>query len=216
MSLNRYARMLMLIGLAGCAVMGARDSVAWAQDGQTPVIVDVPPPRRSTTPQAQPDPDPNAILGVRIEDNGALITGPMNARRVYIPLDRADLPTGFRSLWAGDAALCASAVEADRQHPNDLPDGSLRIGRKQIVGRQTMEILQLFVLLPSDFTWDMLESGRRLVLPASRYQDATKVLAIFSGPDGKRGYIELERTADGDGLRLRTRASNETATRCSP
>lgn len=193
---------------AACLVCIASTTVA--QTNKVPVPVDIPPPPYG--PRLQPPADPDQIVGIRIEDNGALITGPLDARRVYISLDQPALPRGFEGVWAKEAALCASAVEGSRT--GVMPDGGLVIRPTEIVTIRRFSILKLFVALPSTFTMAMLNFGQNLQLPASRYRDAEKVLAIFAYPDGKRDYAELTLLPD-DRLDIQNRNSHEEAERCT-
>lgn len=193
---------------AACLVCTAASAVGQSKEAYAIVDQPAPSPR---DPLPQPQTDPDRIAGIRIEPNGALITGPLDQRRVYIPFDRPVWPAGFEGVWAGEASICASAITESRT--GALPDGSLQIGHAEIVGRQRLAILKMYAPLPSTFTMAMLNSGRKLELPASRYRDATKVLVILSAPDGKRDYEELTLLADG-GLDLQNTHSHETAVRC--
>ncbi len=78
-----------------------------------PMTVIVPP-----TPPQKPQPtaprNPNAIQGIRIEGNGALITGPLDSRRVYIVLDEPIVPKPLVGLWVGKQDLWRACVRARR------------------------------------------------------------------------------------------------------
>ncbi len=163
-------------------------------------------------PQPPAPRDPNAIQGIRIEGNGALITGPLGSRRVYIPLDKPIVPKPLVGLWVGKEDLCASApAEAVDALP---PDGILRITDTEMLGRMRMAVVKTFVPLPSSFRLEMLQSGRQLVLPARRYRKAEKVLVIHTLPDGRRDYAEIGVSPDRRVLELQGRNGRETAVRC--
>lgn len=200
--------------LAAISVAGGAAS-SMAQSNEAPIPMDYPswpmdhrPPAVSRPSEAA---DPDQILGIRIESNGALITGALNERRVYLPLDRPLLPEGFQGLWAGTPELC-NTVRRGTRNP-EIPNGVIQIGPNEIVGRQRLSILKTFVPLPSSFTMEMLNSGRNLTLSASPYRDATNVLLIVSEPDGVRDYIEFVLLKD-DSLVIQSRHSHETALRC--
>lgn len=193
--------------LATFAALLGPDLPAGAQQA-VPVTQDIP-----RMPAAAPPRDPSQIAGIRIDGNGALITGPLDHRRVYIPLDKPIVPSAFFGLWAGTPAVCVAAA-ASRTDSASTPDGSLVIGKTAIVGRKRMTILQTFVPLPATLTMAMLDSGRPLVLPAGKYRGARKVLVTFALPDGQRDYREIGILQDGKTLELQKGNGNETATRC--
>jgi len=161
-------------------------------------------------------PDPDKIIGIRIESNGALITGPIGKRKVYIRLDSAVVPPRFRALWVADQTLCASAREAGRSNPEKLPDGSILLTEGQLFGRQTYDIQEVFVPIPSTFTLDMLNSGKQLVLPALDYRSTPEALVIFSRQDNGRDYMGLSLADQGQKLKLWGQHGAETGTRCDP
>ncbi len=200
-----------LIALAGCAPLIATFQPATAQTSSAPVVVDMAPPG---LPAATPPSDPKQIAGIRTEGNGALITGPLDHRRVYIPLDTPVIPNGFKAVWAARPELCGPAGAAARSEPTKLPDGSLVITEKDIIGRKIWAIQKVYVPLPSSFTKATLESGRPLVLPAFEYRKAPKVLMIYYEPDGTRNYIELTLLENGRKLSIGRGNGEETALRC--
>lgn len=158
--------------------------------------------------------DPAEILGIRIESNGALITGPMNARRVFIPLDRPIVPKGMLGHWARSADACSAPTGGQTAAADAVVENNFFITSEEILARQRMRIVQTFVPLPSTFTLATLQSGRRLVLPARKHRGATEILVIVSMPDGKRDYSIINLLSEGQELDLRNRNSHETAVRC--
>ena len=158
--------------------------------------------------------DPADILGIRIESNGALITGPMNARRVFIPLDRPIVPKGMLGHWARSADACSAPAEGHRGAVDAVAENNVFFTSEEIVARQRMRIVQTFVPLPSTFTLATLQSGRQLVLPARKHRAAEEILVIVSTPDGKRDYSIINLLSEGQALDLRNRNSRETAVRC--
>lgn len=206
---SRTLACLAAISLAGAAASSL------AQNNDAPIPMDYPawpldhrPPAVSRHSVAA---DPDQMPGIRIESNGALITGPLNERRVYVPLDRPLLPQAFQGRWAATPELCNALRPRTRN--GEIPDGVIQIGRDKIMGRQHLSILKTFVPLPSNFTMEMLNSGRDLTLSASRYGDAAKVLIIFSEPDGMRNYRELSLLEDRS-LDIQNGHGHETALRC--
>ncbi|WP_296081954.1 hypothetical protein [uncultured Agrobacterium sp.] len=156
----------------------------------------------------------NDIKGIRIEPNGALITGPLNARKVYIKLDAVDLPRTFQSIWVGDQALCSLASEASKSNAEEMPDGSIFLTERQFFGRQKYDIQAVFVPIPDTFTLDLLNSGKQLVLPGADYRMASEALIIFSSR-GHRDYLILSLIAQGQKLNVRGQNGTETAVRCN-
>jgi len=203
-----------------CALALLFPTRGWSEQNlQDTIIVDQPPPGPSTSagPLASAgSANPDEIKGIRIESNGALITGPIGERKVYIRLDSAITPLGFQALWVGDQALCTSAREASRSNPENLPDGSILLTDRQMFGRQTYDIQEVFVPIPSTFTLDMLNSGKQLVLPASDYRSALEALVIFSRRDKGRDYMGLTLADQGHTLDLWGPNGKETGTKCDP
>jgi hypothetical protein len=183
-----------------------------AQTAGQPVIVTTP--ALTGSGGNQPPRDPNQIEGIRIEDNDALIIGPINQRRVYIPLDQPVMPAGFRTAWVAKPESCAAARVALSDPTATLPAGTLLITDTQMIVRKTSRILRVYVPLPDSFTMAMLGSGRPLVLPASKYRGVGKVLAIYSESDGHRGYMELTQLDKGAKLDMSNNRSRETGLRC--
>ncbi len=208
----RGLRFPRLIALAGCALPIAAPQAA-AQSSPVPVIVDTAQPSHPATTSPS---DPKQIAGIRIEGNGALITGPLDHRRVYIPLDKPVIPDGFKAVWAAKPELCGPAAAAAKSDPGKLPDGSLTITGKDIIARKILAIEKVYVPLPSSFTTAMLESGRPLVLPATQYRQAPKLLVIYFEPDGTRNYNELGLAEDGGKLSIGRGNGEEIALRCRP
>ncbi len=205
--MHRRSRAVIAAALAG-AMTFASHGLAAAFEPMTVIVPPTPPQKL----QPSAPWDPNAIPGIRIEENGALVTGPLDSRRVYIPLDKPIVPKPLVGLWVGKRGLCASApAEAEGMLP---PDGVLRITGTEMLGRVRMTVVNTFVPLPSSFTLEMLQSGRRLVLPSHRYRDVQKVLVIHTLPDGRRDYAEIGVTPDARVLELHGRNGRETAFRC--
>ncbi|WP_059152997.1 hypothetical protein [Novosphingobium barchaimii] len=198
--------------LGGCALLVAAAQPAVVQAAGQPVIVTTP--AQTGSAGNQPPRDPNQIEGIRIEDNDALITGPINQRRVYIPLDKPVMPAGFRTAWVAKLDSCAAARVALSHPAATLPADTLLITDTQMIARKTWSILQVYVPLPESFTMAMLDSGRPLVLPASKYRGAGKVLVIYAESDGHRGYMELTQLDKGAKLDMSNNRSRETGLRC--
>jgi len=205
--------MIAPIAFALAAMTMAHGQNAFAQSEPMTVIQDDLPP---TAPQQRPvTRDPAEILGIRIESNGALITGPMNARRVFIPLDRPIVPTGMLGHWARSADACSAPPEGHRGVVDAVAENNVFLTSDEIVARQRMRIVQAFVPLPSTFTLATLQSGRKLVLPARKHRAAEEILVILAMPDGKRDYSIINLLSEGQALDLRNRNSHETAVRCA-
>ncbi|QDG93779.1 hypothetical protein NIBR502774_14330 (plasmid) [Rhizobium sp. NIBRBAC000502774] len=203
-----------------CALALLFPTRGWSEENlQNTITVDQPPPGPSTSagPRASAgSANPDEIKGIRIQSNGALITGPIGARKVYIRLDSAVVPPRFQALWVGDQTLCASAREAGRSNSEKLPDGTILLTDGQMFGRQTYDIQQVFVPLPSTFTLDMLNSGKQLVLPASDYRSTLEALVIFSRRDKGRDYMGLSLSDQEQKLNLWGKNGKETGSRCDP
>ena len=210
-------RMIAALAVALSVTSTFQGPRALAQSQPVPIIQDVPsPPPASPAPQgAAIRRDPSQILGIRIESNGALITGPVNARRVYIPLDRPIIPEGMRGHWARSAEICALASEREEAAGQAVVKDNVLITDQEIVAKQRMRILQAFVPLPDTFTMAMLQSGRPLVLPARKHKRAAEVLVIFSTPGGERDYGEIGLLPGGQTIDFHSRSSRETAIRCA-
>lgn len=186
---------------------------AFAQSQPVPVIQEVPfpSPARGTAAKS----DPSEILGIRIESNGALITGPVNARRVYIPLDRPIVPKGMRGPWARSANVCKLPSEWEKTEANAMAEDNLLITNQEIIAKQRLQIRRIFVPLPPTFTLAMLQSGRPLALPARKHKNAAEILVIFSMPNGQRDYLTISLLSEGQIIDLQSRSSHETAVRCA-
>lgn len=203
------------IAFALAAMATLHGQNAFAQSESVPVIQDVLPGTAPTTPQRNAvKRDPAEILGIRIESNGALITGPMNARRVFIPLDRPIVPKGMLGHWARSADACSLPAKGQTAAADAVAENNVVITSDEIAGRQRFRIVQTFVPLPPTFTLATLQSGRRLVLPARKYRSAEEVLVILSKPDGTRDYSIVRLLSDGQAIDLQNRNSHETALRC--
>lgn len=180
---------------------------------QQPILVTVPdgPPPARMTP---PPPATPQILGIRIESSGALITGPMNARRTYIPLDRALIPPAMRGHWAKDQAACLAPQYWDDSSGQSAAKDNLLITDQAIIAKQKLSAVQSFVPPPPTITLAMLQSGKPMLLPARRHRSAPEILTIFALPDGQKFYGIMRLSPSGDSIQLQSDGSNESAIRC--
>lgn len=179
-----------------------------------PILVTVPdgpPPARIAPPPPATTPE---ILGIRIESNGALITGPINARRTYIPLDRALIPPAMRGHWAKDQAACLAPQYWDDASGQSAAKDNLLITDQAIIAKQKLSAIQSFVPPPPTITLAMLQSGKPMRLPARRHRHAPEILAIFTLPDGTKNYAVMRLSPSGETIQLQSHGSNESAIRC--
>lgn len=174
------------------------------------IVPDGPPPAR-ITPSLPTKPE---ILGIRIESNGALITGPMNARRTYIPLDRILIPPAMRGHWAKDQAACLAPQYWNDSNGQSAAKDNLLITDQAIIAKQKLSAVQSFVPPPPTITLSMLQSGKPMLLPARRHRYAPEILSIFTLPDGQKIYGIMRLSPSGDSIQLQSHGSNESAIRC--
>lgn len=179
-----------------------------------PVVVTVPDGPVPISPPAYRPPSRAEVLGIRIEPNGALITGPMNARRTFLPLDKAIVGDAMRGHWARSVAACAP-------RPMDWENGGERTATDNIMvnddlidAKRPMRILQSFIPVPPHISFAMLESGKPMVQRARRHRDAEEILVIFAMPDGKRDYSVMTLSADHRSIIFQNGHSREVAVRC--
>lgn len=206
-------RMIMNVAVVLTFMSTLQGPSALAQSQPVPVIQDIPFP--SPAQESPVKSDPSEIPGIRIESNGALITGPVNARRVYIPLDRPIVPKGMRGPWARSADVCKLSSEWEKTEANAMAEDNLLITNQEIIAKQRLQIRRIFVPLPPTFTLAMLESGRTLALPARKQKNAAEILVIFSMPNGQRDYLTIRLLSEGQIIDLQSRSSHETAVRCA-
>ncbi|HET6538576.1 MAG TPA: hypothetical protein VFG34_10765 [Sphingopyxis sp.] len=174
------------------------------------IVPDSPPPARITPPSpAKPE-----ILGIRIESNGALITGPMNARRTYIPLDRVLIPPAMRGHWAKDQAACLAPQYWDDASGQSAAKDNLLITNQAIIAKQKLSAVQSFVPPPPTITLAMLQSGKPMRLPARRHRYAPEILTIVTLPDGAKNYVVMRLSPSGETIQIQSHGSKESAIRC--
>src|SRR5690606_15925519 len=145
---------------------------------------------------------------------GALITGPMNARRTYIPLDRILIPPAMRGHWAKDQAGCLAPQYWDDSSGQSAAKDNFLVTDQAIIAKQKLTAVQIFVPPPPSITLAMLQSGKPMMLPARRHQNATEILSIFTLPDGQKIYGIMRLSPSGDSFQLQSHGSNESAIRC--
>jgi hypothetical protein len=193
--------------------------VAAAQNSASPqpMIVSVPdgPPPANAPRTAPPAPTSPAIPGIRIESNGALITGPVNARRTYIPLDRLTIPTPMQGHWAKNQAACVPLAQWDDANGPSAPPDNLRITDTAIIAKARMTATQSYVPLPPSISFAMLQSGKPVQLSARPYRKATEILVIFTLPNGDKNHAVMRLSPSGDSIQLQSHGSNESAIRCA-
>lgn len=154
------------------------------------------------------------ISGIRIESNGALITGPINARRTFIELDRPIIADAMQGHWARSVEVCAP-------RPANWKDGGARVAAENLMisedlidAKVPMRILQSFVPSPPHISLAMLQSGKKMMLRASQYKKAEEILVIVALPNGARNYTVLRVSPDRSSMVLQNGRSRETAVRC--
>lgn len=200
------------VALISMSAFQAPSALAQSQPIQV-IIQDAPYTPSAPVPAATRD--PSEIQGIRIESNGALITGPVNARRVYIPLNRPFIPEGMRGHWARSADICDLPSDREKADGQAVATDNALITKQEIVAKRRFQVLQTFIPLPPTFTLAMLESGRPLMAPAHKHKRAEEILVIFSMPDGHRDFSVISLHSEGQAITLRRRSSHETAVRCA-
>ncbi|MCC2602963.1 hypothetical protein [Sphingopyxis yananensis] len=205
------ASLALAFAVASIAPMAAATQSTNDPQPMVVIVPDGPPPARITSSL----PTKPEILGIRIESNGALITGPMNARRTYIPLDRILIPPAMRGHWAKDQAGCLAPQYWDDSSGQSAAKDNFLVTDQAIIAKQKLTAVQIFVPPPPSITLAMLQSGKPMMLPARRHQNATEILTIFTLPDGQKIYGIMRLSPSGDSIQLQSHGSNESAIRCS-
>jgi hypothetical protein len=165
---GRALSAVVIAAACGSGLAGAQMVPTDAYAPQKPVEVTVPDGRGASAPPSHSPPDRGEIAGIRIERNGALITGPINARRTFLPLDKAIVGEAMRGHWARSVKACGP-------RPVGWDDGGERVAADNIMIRDDgidakvpMRILQSFVPVPPHMSFAMLESGKPMVQRARR------------------------------------------------
>lgn len=207
-------RALSAVVIAAACGSGLAGAQMVPTDAYVPVAVTVPDGLGPSAPPSHSPPDGGAIAGIRIERNGALITGPINARRTYLPLDKAIVGEAMRGHWARSVEICGP-------RPVGWDDGGERVAADNIMIRDDgidakvpMRILQSFVPVPPHMSFAMLESGNPMVQRARRYRGAEEILVIVAMPDGRRDYSVMTLAPDHRSIMFRNGHSREVAVRC--